>query len=395
MPDTPAPKRRWYRITPERLVLVLFAFEALVLVAEWRCWWPSYGGKGWNALIGVAGVGVVILLLSGWLVASVAFRRQFQYSLRSLLLLVVAVAIPFSWLATEMQRAARQRDFVASLAPTGGSADYDYWYGGDRHAPFPEKWLEALFGKDFFAEVHGVSVRSDAGLASIREWSPLQGVDLLGPGITDTGLKSLRRFKQIRLLQFTCTAVTDEGLRSLVDIDGIRTLCLSDAKVGDSGMAYVGQMRLLRNLILSGTNVSDAGLRHLTGLDELEVLDLSCTRITGEGIAWLKECRRIRYLALTQTDITDGALIHLQGMANIECLDLSRTNITDAGSVYLKRLTRLRTLDVRDTRIGGKATKMLREALPQCSITNWRSPPPPPPGAIQGRGMMPPPPLPD
>ena len=64
---------------------------------------PVQPHKGWTVLIAMAAVGLTMLLMLLWLLAALLFRWRFQYSLRSLLLLVVAVAIPCSWLAVEMK----------------------------------------------------------------------------------------------------------------------------------------------------------------------------------------------------------------------------------------------------------------------------------------------------
>ena len=53
-----APKPRWYRLTPDRLVLLLLAVEGLLWLSERFCWFPFNQHKGWTVLIAVASVGV-------------------------------------------------------------------------------------------------------------------------------------------------------------------------------------------------------------------------------------------------------------------------------------------------------------------------------------------------
>jgi len=50
----------------------------------------------------------------------------FQFSIRSLLVLVITVAVPCSWLAVEMQQAITQKEAVEGLAEQGGFVGYDY-----------------------------------------------------------------------------------------------------------------------------------------------------------------------------------------------------------------------------------------------------------------------------
>jgi hypothetical protein len=92
-PAMPKPKLRWFYPTPGRLLVVLLAVEGILLLSE--RWFP----KGCAVLIAIAAIGVFLVLMLLWFVVSLIFYWRFQFSIRSLLLLTVAVAIPCSWLA--------------------------------------------------------------------------------------------------------------------------------------------------------------------------------------------------------------------------------------------------------------------------------------------------------
>jgi hypothetical protein len=51
-------------------------------------------------------------------------RRWYQYSLRTLLLLMLLVSVGMSAVATRMRTARRQRDAVAAIQESGGSVAY-------------------------------------------------------------------------------------------------------------------------------------------------------------------------------------------------------------------------------------------------------------------------------
>ena len=105
--DAHEQKRRWYRSTPGWLVYGSSAVTGLLFALErWR-WLPFNEHKGRTVLIAVAGVGVVAAVMGLWLLVALIFRRRFQFGLRMLLALTVAVALPFSWLAVEMRQAER------------------------------------------------------------------------------------------------------------------------------------------------------------------------------------------------------------------------------------------------------------------------------------------------
>ena len=100
----PTPTRRSFRPTPAWLIFGLLVVEGLLWLSERFQWFWFNEQKGWTVLIAVAVVGVACwsccLVRRG-----LVFRWRFQFSIRSLLVLVVAVAVPCSWLAVEMKRA--------------------------------------------------------------------------------------------------------------------------------------------------------------------------------------------------------------------------------------------------------------------------------------------------
>ena len=91
----PTPKTRWFRLTPDRCVVALLALEGFLLLSAWFRWFSFNQHKGWTVLIAVGTVGVFFVLMFGWFVLALVFRLRFQFSILSLLVLVVAVALPF------------------------------------------------------------------------------------------------------------------------------------------------------------------------------------------------------------------------------------------------------------------------------------------------------------
>lgn len=118
-PTDPEQKLRWYQPSPGRFFFVLLAVEGILLLSEG--WFP----KGWAVLIAVAFVGVAFIFLSLWFILALLFRWRFQYSIRSLLAFTMVVAIPCSWLTSEMTEARKQKEAVAALRNLGGIVQHD------------------------------------------------------------------------------------------------------------------------------------------------------------------------------------------------------------------------------------------------------------------------------
>ena len=149
MADTTS-KPRWYCPTPGWLVVLLLATTGFLYLSERFQWFSFNSHTGWTVLLAVASVGVVLLLMLPWLVAALIVRWRFQFSIRSLLLLVVAVALPFSWLAVEMKKARDNKKALNEIQSVGGSFAYQLVW--------PE-WVRRFVGDDdYFFEVLRVTV---------------------------------------------------------------------------------------------------------------------------------------------------------------------------------------------------------------------------------------------
>ena len=86
-------------------------------------------------------------------------RRKFQYSLRSLCLVMLLACIGMSWLGDKIQKARRQREIVEEIQKVGGGAYYDYQADWVRTGaqPLSPRWLRHLLGDDFFWNVDYVN----------------------------------------------------------------------------------------------------------------------------------------------------------------------------------------------------------------------------------------------
>ncbi len=225
--DTPE-KRRWYCPGPAWLVYGSLAVTGLLFLSEqWR-WFPFNEHKGWTVLVAVAGVGVVLLAMLLWWLVAVVFRRRFQFGIRTLLVLTVAVALPCSWLAVEMKKATEQKAVVVAIAKhvraVGSAYDHEFDASGNylpNARPPAPVWLQSLLGDDFFGQV-----------ASLTFW---------GPQLTNADLEHLKTLNTLRLLYLYPTDATDAGLEHLKVLDQLQYLHIEAAQITDAGVEKLQQ----------------------------------------------------------------------------------------------------------------------------------------------------------
>ena len=260
-------KRRWYCPTPGWLVLGSLAVTGLLWLSNWLGW-PAWH-KGYAVLAAVAGVGMVLAVMLLWWLAALVFRWRFQFAVRTLLVLALAVALPCSWMAVELKKAEQERKAARAL---GRLCESVAW--SDPSGP---EWLRNLVGNGFLS--HVVGVLRNAGDVISDE-----------PRFGDTDAENLKALPQLRYLDLGYTDISDTGLENLQGL------------------------KLLKKLGLCNTKITDTGLQNLKGLNELEVLELGETKITDIGLENLKGLLQLRRLVLCDTHITDAGLHILSGL---------------------------------------------------------------------------------
>jgi hypothetical protein len=213
-----------------------------------------------------------------------------QFSVRLLLVLVLALGSGLGWLA---HKARTQRWAVAQIKRLGGSVIYDFQevtgVPSDKMEPRGPRWLRRLIGDELFQEVVQVNL---TGLN-------LRGVDLA----------CLEDFPELQTLNLICSEIGDRGLAQLcrLKLKRLRVLWLADTGISDSGLVYLAAFDQLENLEISYNPVTDAGLNDLQSLQNLETLSLVHTPIEGPGLAHLKRLHRLKFVDLRGSKASDAA----------------------------------------------------------------------------------------
>jgi hypothetical protein len=368
--------------------------------------------KGWAVLADIASIGAGLGCLFFWFVYSVVFGQRFQFSLRSLFILAIVVAIPCGWLRSACAAARRQREAVAAVKRFWcGEVTYDFEadeYGQPRSGLAPRArrtWVVNRLGDDFFAEVVGVGigdqffdngsppcegdvVRTERDLEPLKEFAHLRyfrlcfnfgyavggldldkvpsirhvlWLDLTSTKVTDASLNNAGLYGDLSVLYLDDTGVSDAGLGGLKEMRRLEQLTLRGARITDVAGERLEGLTHLKGLALARTRFGDAGLAHLAGLARLEWLELEDTQVSDVGLQHIKAMNEISDLNLCGTGLTDAGMQYLSGLRNITKLNLARTKITDAGLRHLKDLRDIRFLDLSDTAISGTGLTNLME----------------------------------
>ena len=210
--------------------------------------------------------------------------------------------------------------------------------------------------------------------------------------ITNAGVTELPKLPQLAVLDLSGTAITDEAAESLSAMQGLRTLLVSDTKLGDAGIQHLTALPSLEILNLSGTSLSNDGVTALTKIQSLKKLNLSRTAIAGPCLgpllrlvelrslaldgtqadfdteAGLDGFGRLAHLSLRQRAIGKAAIQDLQHCDPLQSLDLDRCEIHDAEFAQLSRLPNLRLVSARQTPLTDVSVEQVTRLCPKTSI---------------------------
>jgi hypothetical protein len=180
--------------------------------------------------------------------------RWYQFRLRSLLTLLVAIGM--SYVGVTMRNQRKQHEVAEEIVNAGGIVQSE------------PTWLGKLLRDDSLVRVTEVGFNresaADADLVHLQGLSQLQSLHLISnTKVTDAGLVHLQGLSQLQWLQLDNTRITDAGLVHLQGLSQLRSLQLSNTKVTDAGLVYLQGLRQLKTLWLFGTNVTDQGVEKL------------------------------------------------------------------------------------------------------------------------------------
>jgi hypothetical protein len=215
-------------------------------------------------------------------------RTQFQFSLRTMLTLMLLTGTFLGPLAARMHRKREERAAVKEVISEGGSVGYERTW-----IRLPRTWTDCL-GDDFL--VDAIEVRFSASsrirneqLTCVEKLPTLTSFFLAVAGIDGSGVAHLANLPRLQVLRMSGRQITDSALAHIKPLQTLRHLDLSTSGITDAGLVHVAALTDLVSLNLGGTAITDQGLRHLARLEHLKSLTLFLTDVTDEGVDELQK----------------------------------------------------------------------------------------------------------
>jgi hypothetical protein len=299
-------------------------------------------------------------------------RRWFVFSLRAMLLLILAVAVWLGWWVNgaRNQQAAlaaiRAYDVSVNISCANEFFDITNGIGGGTGFKKETKpwWLptvlESQLGRDYFHNVDSVAFGEGSPAPGVTRRGDIVGeVARLG-GLTQAALyfevgdDDVARLSGMRSLKFLnlgkdSPRLTDASLETISRISSLETLQIHDAPITDSGLAHLSRMSRLKSLTLgeasafstggSRVAVTGTGFAHLAGLPDLFELEIHSPSLTGDGLKQLGMLKQLKSLKLKGGSFRDDDLRFLASLTNLETLEIVGSTIDGTGFRHLSGLT--------------------------------------------------------
>jgi hypothetical protein len=311
-------------------------------------------------------------------------RRCFQFSLRTLLILVTVVAgLAFGWIkAVEPYRL--QREAMAVITKLGGTYKTEDATGCVRYFDRNAQDVVVVDLAD--------CDKPDEYLPHLARLPRLRSLVIGGHSVGDEQVAALGRIGSLHRLVLDSTLVTDECADKLKsDLPDLAVYKSQWRAIGEvtQYLAYVPRKDYTPVpehfgedvepwyfdepavvVHLHREAVTDADLRWLMHLKDVRAIYAMQTSVSGTFLADVKGASSLERLHLDNTQVDDSTLPDLSRFPRLSLLTLRDTRLTDHAVPALEKATSLSRLLIARTAITPDGVKRLRSALPHCDVQN-------------------------
>lgn len=254
-----------------------------------------------------------------------------QFSIRSLLLLMLVTAVAVGWLGNEVRVARDQNAVVQRFREDGISVSLE----SRNRKLVPESELtRRIFGESFFFaafRIHATKYVSADLLSSIERLPPLVDVFLNNTQANDETVRVIAASDRLEQLFLGATEITDRGLEHFVDHPALFSLVVFDTKVTNLGMDSICDVPKLKSLAIQQTSITDAAVRALVESklrDQLVELDVSETAVTSDSLPDLAKLSQLTHLRFREISTTVEQLKLLAELPRLRRIDITGSGLS-------------------------------------------------------------------
>lgn len=201
-----------------------------------------------------------------------------------------------------------------------------------------------------------------------REPTVFHWVDLEGTDADDAWLKAHHSdISQLThlILFLRNMHLSGEGLATLRELSDVQCLDLTGTPLTDGDVEQLVALNAVQ-LWIGRTGISDGALAGLASSPNLVSICIDRTQATPQGISGLSKCPRLHDLVLFDAD--DESLGSITGLQGITSLSVKAGELSAACLPALKQMQGLQALTLYDSEFSESEIGELKRALPRCSV---------------------------
>jgi hypothetical protein len=283
-------------------------------------------------------------------------RWRFQFSLRTLLLFVLAWALFMAWFRSNIDAAKKQRDILDRLQARA-SADGTtprYYYADEKggvltdevlsegisepfHAP---QWLMNLLGRDFFSSVKVIVTEPDLidGITGLHRLHSVI-IDAKGKPLTKEHIEMLARLPELKVVAMISQSgseLSDDVLVSLADNLHLEGLQLVKCQaITSRGLTALGNLHKLKVFTFQSSPLDDdfiATVAKWPALEFISFINDVPTGVAGKNIALtsagvkafceLPCAGKLKCICFWSDGLSDELLEHVHRLLNLQRLGI-------------------------------------------------------------------------
>ncbi|MGV3609002.1 MAG: leucine-rich repeat domain-containing protein [Planctomycetaceae bacterium] len=316
-------------------------------------------------------------------------RRWFQFSLRSLLVVMLLLPMVLGVYARYRAESQRQWRLVNELKAAGGLFDLVI---ADQMEPEIEqgaflqwqKWLGIDLPTGLKSFTIFKSVEPGTPIANLGEFPQLESVALCDGTVKDEDLAILAKLPRLRFLRVDSDHITDQGIAALEGCTNLHDVVIEGNQLTGKGLAVVvklpnlkglhwdselttdGDLECLRDnlkleeLHLRGNTLHDAGLEAVSTCTNLERLTFMYGEFSGPAIRSLEQLQKLKYLKLFEVSFPRESVASLAKLPKLESVYLS-VPLLPEDLALLGSMTTLKSLTLSGTKLTGEGLKHLTQ----------------------------------
>lgn len=326
------------------------------------------------------------------------FRKQaFRFRMQTVLVLIAALAVAMSMVASEVNRERRKKSAIAEIKRLGGSVLVER-FPQDRPRGVVNGWLRIFLGDDYFTDVRyvhlvpqtesdvtllthmrealGVSVDaangSDELFQEILRFQQIENLGIENAKIDHDFLDSLSKAKRLSGIRFMNCSFDDGCLQSLVPSESMSAIAFFNCRLNEKDIQSLNHFEgQLNSIQFEKCGLNDSDLMALTESQKPMLLTIQEENITDNAIVSIVEkCPQwtVEFIGLTRfnngvnrihgshekdqiqslrfhgSHITDKILAILPDYPNVSLVSLEACTLTDNGMRAISTLGKLETL---------------------------------------------------